>query len=436
VSARAACAVLIIATTGCKDRRSPPSDPTPAASASVSASPQDLPRRLALADSGGASRVDQQILALQKAAKADENKSDVWILLGRTWVRKARESADPGFYLNANACADLALAISPSYMARDLKALVLLNEHKFEEARDLAERIVGERPDDAMGYGSLSDALLELGRFKEAADATQKMIDLKPNLPSYGRAAYIRWLEGDIAKAKELERKAIDSGASSQDPEPRAWEIVQSAHIFWNEGDYEGAEAGYDLALSSLGEYAPALAGKGRAALSRGDAKRAAELLGRAFKVSPLIETAWLLGDARQQAGDAKGAEEAYAYVEKRGRLADPRTLAFYWATKGKNAAEALELAESEKKHRGDLYSEDVLAWALYRNGRFADAKAASDRALAHGTKDARLWFHAGAIRVATGAAVAGRKIIKDALGLNPRFDVSGAAEARSLAAP
>jgi tetratricopeptide (TPR) repeat protein len=427
--------VVIIGMTGCKDKPSQTEPTTTAASANatVRASPLDLSKRLALASPGGTSRVDQEIAALQKAARADETKSDVWILLGRAWVRKARESTDPGFYLNADACADAALAVSSSYAARDLKALVLLNQHRFEEARALAARIVEERPDDAMGYGSLSDALLELGRFEEAAHAIQKMVDLKPNLPSYGRAAYIRWLQGDIANAKAFERKAIDAGSATQDPEPRAWEIVQSAHIFWNEGDYEGAEAGYDLALSSVSEYPPALAGKGRAALSRGDAKRAAELLARAFKASPLVETAWLLGDARQAAGDTKGAEEAYAEVEKHGRLVDPRTLALYWATKGKNEKEALELAEAEKKHRGDIATEDVLAWALYRNRRFGDAKLASERALAHGTKDARLLFHAGAIRIAIGDREAGRKIIKDALALNPRFDVAGAVEARSL---
>jgi tetratricopeptide (TPR) repeat protein len=420
---------------GCKDKPAPaPSEqPVASASAHVNEAPIDSPKRLALADSRGSANVDRQILFLQNAAKKEENKPDAWIMLGRAWVRKARESGDPGFYLNASASADMALAVSPdNYLARDLKALVLLNNHDFDGARALAQKIVDQRPDDAMGYGTLSDALLELGRFDEAAAAAQKMLDLKPNLPAYSRSSYFRWLQGDTERAKEFARRAIDAGAGVSDPEPRAWEIVQSAHIFWHEGDYEGSEAGCDLALKSIGDYPAALAAKGRAALSRGDAKRAAELLTRAFAGSPLPETAWLLGDARQLAGDAKGADEAYAHIEKDGRTSDPRTLSLFWSTKNKNATEALALAEAEKKVRGDIATDDALAWALYRNRRFADAKTASDRALVHGTKDARMIFHAGAIRIALGDK-AGKKMIRDALALNPHFDVSGEAEARAL---
>lgn len=433
------CAIGIGAiTVGCKDKaggaRSTEDQPVPSASAQLNASPVNPAKRLALADSRGNAKVDQQILYMQTAAKKSEEKPDAWIMLGRAWVRKARESNDPGFYLNASASADVALAISPgNYLARDLKALVLLNNHEFEAARALAQKIVDQRPDDAMGYGTLSDALLELGRFKEAAAATQTMIDLKPNLPSYSRASYFRWLEGDIPNAKEFARQAIDSGAGAEDPEPRAWEIVQSAHIFWHEGDYEGSEHGYDLALQAIADYPSAYAGKGRAALSRGDTKRAADLLARAYTGSPLAETSWLLGDARQLLGDTKGADEAYARVEKDGKASDPRTLSIFWTTKDKNPTEALALAEAEKKKRGDLYTEDTLAWALYRNRRFTEAKEASDRALAHGTKDARLLFHAGAIRIALGDRAAGKKLVTDALALNPHFDVSGAAEARTL---
>lgn len=37
---------------------------------------------------------------------------------------------------------------------------------------------------------------------------------------------------------------------------------------------------------------------------------------------------------------------------------------------------EALDLARKELEVRGDIYTHDVLAWALYKNGRAADAVA------------------------------------------------------------
>src|SRR5262249_25619868 len=118
---------------------------------------------------------------------------------------------------------------------------------------------------------------------------------------------------------------------------------------------------------------------------------------------------------------------------EKDGRRNDPRTLSLFWSTKNKNVAEALTLAQEEKKKRGDIATDDALAWALYRNKKYAEAKAASDRALAHKTRDARLMYHAGAIRSALNDAGAERKLIEEALKQNPEFDMTGAQEARAL---
>jgi tetratricopeptide (TPR) repeat protein len=138
--------------------------------------------------------------------------------------------------------------------------------------------------------------------------------------------------------------------------------------------------------------------------MAKGDHRRAAELFERAWKVSPLVETAWLLGDAREAMGDAKGAAEAYALVEREGRRTDPRTLSLFLSTKGRNAAEveeALKLAREEYEVRKDITSEDALAWAYYRTGRIAEAKASIAKARRLGTPDARLMFHEGAIHQA-----------------------------------
>jgi tetratricopeptide (TPR) repeat protein len=148
------------------------------------------------------------------------------------------------------------------------------------------------------------------------------------------------------------------------------------------------------------------------------------------------VETAWLLGDAREAAGDEKGAEEARAALIKHGRQVDARTLSLFFSTKNRDRAEAVSLAEAEKKVRDDIYTEDALAWALYRKGDLPGARAASDKALALGTKDARLIYHAGAIRIAAGDRPAGEKLVREALKLNPGFDRTGAAEAAKLLGP
>jgi tetratricopeptide (TPR) repeat protein len=429
------CLVAALCSLTACNRRSPTGTGEPAASQSTtSVQKESASKTLALAAANGTTPVDTLIGSLQGSAKRNPGKIDWWILLGRAWVRKARESSDPGYYLNADACADIALEISPDdKLALDLRALVLLNDHKFEAARALAEKVATKSADDPGAWGNLSDALLELGRIDEAADAAQKMMDLKPNLPSYSRASYFQWLAGDTAHALEYARLAADSGQDPRDPEPRAWVIVQAAMIFWHQGDYDGADAGFERALDEMHEYPPALVGRGRVAMGKGDAKRAAELFARAYRESPLVETAWLLGDARELAGDANGADEARQHLEKDGHRTDPRTLSLYYSTKNVHPAEALALAEGERKVRGDIYTDDAVAWALYRNGRFAEARTSIEHARRLGTLDARLLFHQGAIAIASGDG-GGKKVVLDALKLNPKFDVSGAAEAAKLA--
>lgn len=421
--------VLLASLAGCKDKpeASAPTAPT-------ARQGRDDQRLLALAAPGGKTPVDQQLEQLQEAVRRSPEKVELWLALGQQWILKARGTGDPGYYLNAGACAELALQLAPDQrLALSLKGMVLLNGHRFTEARTFAEAALKQDPDDVLALGVLSDANLELGHFQAAAETAQRMVDLKPNLPSYGRAAHLRWLQGDAVAAKQFYRSAIDAGANSRDAEPLAWIIVQTALLFWHEGDMEGADAGFDTALKRLEGYPPALVGKARVALARGEAARAVELLERALAESPLAETAWLLGDAREAAGDRPGAQAAQADAIRLGRQGDHLTLALFLATKSRDTEEALRLAQAEHEARPNTQVEDAYAWALYRAGRLAEARAASDRALALGTKEPRLLFHAGAIRLAQGETAEGQALLKQALALNPAFDATSAAEARKL---
>ncbi len=396
---------------------------------------RDRAHTLALSKPTGGDPVDREIDLLQRRAEKLEQKPEIWVQLGRAWVKKARQSTDPGYYLSASACAEIALQIDPdNKLALELQALVLLNDHRFRDALAKADEALARDAEDLLALGVKSDALLELGRYEDAARAAQRMMDLKPNLPSYSRAAHLRWLAGDADAAKQIVRKAIDA-RDHRDPEPGAWVLVQAATMFLGEGDVEGADKGFEMALATIPEYPPALVGRGKVALAMGDAKRAAELFERAHRQSPLVETAWLLGDARQLAGDPSGADKAYDLAVTEGRRSDGRTLAAFYATKNRDIDEAVRLALAERTVRDDIYTEDTIAWALYRAGKLDEAHEAAQRAVALGTKDARLLYHAGAIRIARGDARAGAALVREALRLHPKFDATAAPEAEALLA-
>lgn len=390
-------------------------------------------RALALAPPGGGETVDQDLLRIQERLRQGPLADD-WALLGLTWVRKARGTGDPGFYLSADAAATLALTLEPGHRgALGLRGMVLLNQHAFAEARRQATALLARAPDDVLGLSTLSDAALELGDVVGALAASQRMVDAKPGLASYGRAAHLRWITGDVDGAKRLYALAIEAGRGSRDAEPVAWMLVQAAGVFWNEGDLEGALAGVDQALRAVPDYPPALVLEARCRLARNQPDAATLLLERALAKQPLVETSWLLADARRLAGDPAGAAAAEARVVREGRQADPLMLGSFLASRGNDLPQALRLLEAEHRARPGLAVEDAYAWALHRAGRDAEARLAIDRALSHGTPDPRFAFHAGAIRLAQGEREAGTALLRRALALNPAFDPLAATEARTL---
>lgn len=447
-------AILGLALLACQPQNNPaasangPSTPggaagpsAPAAASTPEASRLAEHRTLALSDPGPPDRIDARLKEFSEAARALPKKPESWVLLGQAWVLKARQSGDSGYYLNAKACAELAFALAPDFqLAQHLQLLVLQNEHSFEAARTLALRLTSSNPGDFMAQGALSDAELELGHIPEAEAAAQRMMDLKPSLPAYARLAHLRFVAGDINGAKEAFRLAFDAGRGAPDPEPAAWTLVQAATLFWHVGDYEGTKAGLDFVATSfpsLGAYAPALQLEGRLALSMGQTTSAITALTRSMVVTPSAETAWLLADAHLAAGDGVLAKAAELEVLRLGRQTDARTLSLFLAHRDRDHDEALRAAEQDRKHRGGVYADDALAFALYRAGRAAEALPLVRAMVATGTPDARLLFHAGLVLRAAGLTPnekrEGDDLIRRALKQNPNFDAASVAEAGRL---
>jgi tetratricopeptide (TPR) repeat protein len=221
-----------------------------------------------------------------------------------------------------------------------------------------------------------------------------------------------------------LYRAAIRAGDAARDPEPQAWMLTQVAWVFWHDGDYAGARAGFTQALAAVPDYVPAWQGLGRVALSTGDHQAAIDHFERAQARQPLAEVAWWLGDALTASGQHARARSAYAEVERLAARADPRTLALFCATRGRHLPRAVALARRAFRERPDVYSKDVLAFALYRDGQLEESRQLARELIATGTVDARIVYHAGLILRASGHHTEGANLMARALAQNPRFDL------------
>jgi hypothetical protein len=172
-----------------------------------------------------------------------------------------------------------------------------------------------------------------------------------------------------------------------------------------------------------------------------GDDTAAIAELRKAAAIAPRPETLGLLADLEARTGDARGAAADAATIhaiEQLGgasaRLFD-RQIAGFDLDHGDATAAVSDRLVAAAKIRPDAAGLDLEAWAAFRLGDLSTARTQSDRALATGSVDARVLYHAGAIRIAGGDRAGGRALAQRAVDLGPALDPLDRAGAEALLA-
>ena len=338
---------------------------------------------------------EERIAVAEKAIAARPGAVQGYGELAFALASRARETADPAFYEKAHGVIDKALTLVPDdFQALSARAWVLLGQHRFEKGRELAQQLNRRAPDDLRVYGYLVDANVELGRYDEAEEAAQWMLDLRPGqLAGLTRAAYLRELFGDVEGALQLMAMALPQ-VSPAETEEQAWILTQMAHLQSLAGRPELADPLLDRALELFPDYHYALAGRAHVRAAQGRLAEAAALLQRRYEVAPHPENLYDLAKALAGAGRDAEADRAFAEFEVRARAESDgednanRELIFYYVDQAGRAAEALRIAEREVARRRDVRTLDAYAWALHANGRRTEAQKQMKAALAVGFRD------------------------------------------------
>ncbi|HXG25795.1 MAG TPA: tetratricopeptide repeat protein [Candidatus Binatia bacterium] len=367
--------------------------------------------------------------------------------LAQLYEARARLSGDVTDYARAIEAADRSLAIEPRQLdVRALHARLLLATHEFRRALAEAESLDRTVRDEPAILAIVGDARLELGDIPGAAAAYERIAELQAANPDgasaaaplTARFARLAFLRGDSAGAVADARRAYEAAATAGLAGPaRSWYAYLAGVMSISSGDPEAAAAWFDKALEAWPQSHLALAGRARAAAALGDVDAAIAGYRAAIAVAPQPEALAALGDLLALQGDATGAAEQYATVRAiaelqgaGGGLVYNRQLVLFEVDHGGDVAGALALAEAELRDRKDVYGYDAFAWALLANGQAAEADAAMASALALGTRDARLLFHAGEIALAVGDEARARSLLEEALGIRGALDPLSTARA------
>ncbi|MEU6810749.1 hypothetical protein ABZ920_17540 [Streptomyces sp. NPDC046831] len=382
--------------------------------------------------------LDADVASLQAHLREQPRDHGGWATLALAYVEQARTKGDPSRYPEAARALARSLKLAPGNdQALAGQAALAAARHDFTGALAHADRALERNPYSERALCSRIDALVELGRYGEAARAADTADARRPGVPVFTRYAYVRELRGDVGTARRVLEQALGSAASAGDI---AYVATQLGQLAWNQGDYTTALRHYARALAADDTYLPALEGRARAQAAGGDLADAVAGMERVVATHPLPGPLVALGElyeARGGEGDRARARDQYALVgawlalaRANGVQADLDT-ALAAADHG-DAREALRAARAEWARRQTVHTADALAWALHADGRDDEALPYARRATATGYRNAVFLYHRGVIERATGRPRDARTHLTRALELNPGFSPLGARAARA----
>lgn len=173
------------------------------------------------------------------------------------------------------------------FRALTTKAGVQLSQHDFQEALDTGKEAVSINPYNAQVYGVLVDAYVELGDYDKAVEASDRMVNIRPDLRSYARISYLREIHGDVEGSIEAMKMAVQAGPPNQ--EETAWTQLELGHLYARYGQPEQAKSQYEQILLNRPDYPFAVAALGELALEKGDYVEAERLLKEAASIIPEV---------------------------------------------------------------------------------------------------------------------------------------------------
>jgi tetratricopeptide (TPR) repeat protein len=336
--------------------------------------------------------------------------------LASAYLLRVRETYDPTLYAKASMLLDRADELAP----RDADVAIAsgslaLSRHDFAAALRWGLVAQAGAPARPAAYGVLTDAYVELGRYDEAVESAQRMVDLRPDLASYSRASYLRELYGDLDGAIDAMRRAVDAGAPRA--EGTAWCEVQLGNLYLAKNDLVSAERAYENALQRVDGYVFALAGLAKVLAARGDLAGAAALDEQASQRLPVPEFVIALADLHGRLGDRTRATqdaEVVSAMEQLFKASGVRTdvdLALFDADHDLRLRDALAAARAEYAIRPSVTVAMTLAWTEYKTGDLAAASAHASEALRLGWRDPTAVSRAATIAAAAGDVALARRV-------------------------
>jgi tetratricopeptide (TPR) repeat protein len=295
--------------------------------------------------------------------------------------------------------------------------------HNFRDALALGKKAIAIDPGNEGALATIGDAELELGDYMEAGGSYDKLKEQGEAPSVMARLARLNEIKGDNQKAIALLQDAVAA-------EDKEWYHIRLGEIFFRTGQFEQAQREYEAAQKLAPEHFLVLEHLAELRAAQGQYAEAIKLYEQVISRVPRADYFQALGDVYLYMGKPTEAKPWYdkalaGYLKsvEQGNAHFLHHLAGLYSDSVENPAEAVRWARKDLEVRHSVYAHDALAWAYYKNGDFTAATNEVTQALAMGTRDAHLLFHASMIYSRAGQLDRGGEFLKQALEVNPRYN-------------
>lgn len=348
---------------------------------------------------------DQDIAFYQARIERDPEGALDRSMLGSLYLLRARETGNLEDLVRAETIARESFRVRSrkNGIALHVLASSLVGQHRYREALDQARILVSDDASNLSFLALRGEIEMELGAYAAAESTFTRLRSWGYKLSVATRLA--RWdeLNGNPEGARALLVRARGEALSQVNlpREQKAWFHLRVGDLAFRYGRTREAESAWKAGLALSPNDHRLLSSMSRLELGRRDWGRAIEYGEAAVAQSLDPATLGVLSDAYAAAGDSAKAAE-YARTMELVVLGQPgayhRAWSLYLLNHDRQVAGVLANVEAEIAGRKDIYGYDLLAWALYKNGRNCDARSAMRHALALGTREPMLLDHAAAI--------------------------------------
>ena len=348
---------------------------------------------------------DQDIAFYQARVERDPEGARDRAMLGSLYLLRARETGNLEDLVRAETIARESFQVRSRKNGTALHVLAssLVGQHRYPEALEQVRILVSDDSSNLSYLALKGEIEMELGAYAAAESTFTRLRSWGYKLTVATRLARWEELTGNPEGARALLVRARDEALRQVNlpREQKAWFHLRVGDLAFRYGRIREAESAWKAGLALSPTDHRLLSSMSRLELSRRHWDGAIAYGEAALARSLDPATLGVLSDAYAASGDpAKSAD--YLRTMELVVLGQPgayhRAWSLYLLNHDRQVALVLANVQTDIEARKDIYGYDLLAWALFKNGRACEARDAMRQALMLGTRETMLLDHAAAI--------------------------------------